>query len=82
MSGAHVAIISVYAPTHRAPVEIKDQFFDDLQAVISSAPPNDLLLAMGDFNVRVGCEKRRQKQKLKAYQVPFGKLHLQTTNHP
>ena len=29
--------------------------FDDLQAVISSAPPDDLLLVMGDFNARVGC---------------------------
>jgi len=29
--------------------------FDDLQAVISSAPPDNLLLVMGDFNARVGC---------------------------
>ena len=29
--------------------------FDDLQAVISSTPPDDLLLVMGDFNARVGC---------------------------
>jgi len=54
-SKLNVTIISVYAPTHRAPVEIKDQFFHDLQAVISSAPPDDLLPVMGDFNARVGC---------------------------
>ena len=35
--------------------EIKDQFFDDLQAVISLTPSDDLLLGMGDFNARVGC---------------------------
>ena len=44
--------MSVYAPTHRASVEMKDQFFDDLQAVISSTPPDDLLLVTGDFNAR------------------------------
>ena len=37
-------IVSVYSPSHRAPVEIKDQFFDDLQAVISSTSSDDLLL--------------------------------------
>jgi len=36
-------------------VEIKDNFFDDLQNVITSVPFGDLLLAMGDFNARVGC---------------------------
>ena len=50
-----VTIVSVYAPTHQASVEMKDQFFDDLQAVISSTPPDDLLLVMGNFNARVGC---------------------------
>ena len=51
----NVTIISVYAPTHWAPAELRDQFYDDLQAVISLAPPDDLLLVMGDFNARVGC---------------------------
>ena len=51
----NVTIVTVYAPTHRASVEMRDQFFDDLQAVISSTPPDDLLLVMGDFNARVGC---------------------------
>ena len=51
----NVTIISVYAPTHQAPAELRDQFYDDLQAVISLAPADDLLLVMGDFNARVGC---------------------------
>ena len=33
---------------------MKDQFFDDLQVVISSTSPDDLLLVMGGFNARVG----------------------------
>ena len=50
----NVTIVSVNALTHLALVEMKDQFFDDLQAVVSSTPPDDLLLVMGDFNARVG----------------------------
>ena len=37
------------------PIEVKNEFFDDLQAVISSTLPDDLLLVMGDFNAGVGC---------------------------
>ena len=40
----NITIVSVYALTHRAPVEMKDQFFDNLEAVISSTPPYDLLV--------------------------------------
>ena len=46
-------IVSVYAPTHLVFVEMNDQFFDDLQAVVSSTPPDDLFLVLGDFNARV-----------------------------
>ena len=34
----NVSVVSVYAPTHRAPAEIKKRFYDDLQAVIGSVP--------------------------------------------
>ena len=51
----NVSVVSVYASTHRAPAEIKERFYDDLQAVIGSVPSSDLLLVMGDFNARVGC---------------------------
>ena len=44
----------MYMPYLWAPVEMKDQFFDDLQVVISSTFPDDLLFMMGDFNARVG----------------------------
>ena len=40
----NITIVSVYALTHCAPVEMKDQFFDNLEAVISSTPPDDLLV--------------------------------------
>ena len=34
---------------------MKEKFYDDLQAVISSVPSSDVLLAMGDFNTRLCC---------------------------
>ena len=54
-SQQYVSIISVYAPTHRAPADVKEKLYDDLQAVISSVPSSDVLLVMEDFNARVGC---------------------------
>ena len=54
-SKLNVTITSVYAPIHQASVKVKDQFFNDLQAVICSTLPDNLLLVMGNFNARVGC---------------------------
>ena len=53
-SKLNVTVVSVYAPTHGAPSEVKERFYDDLQAVIDSVPSSDVLLTMGDFNARVG----------------------------
>ena len=39
--------VSVYAPTHGAPLEVKERFYDDLQTVIDSVPSSDVLLTMG-----------------------------------
>ena len=33
---------------------MNEDFFDDLQVVISSTPSDDQLLVMGEFNARVG----------------------------
>ena len=57
-----VSIVSVYAPTHRAPAEVKKAFYDDLQAVINSVPSSDMLLVMGNFNARVGCVSNSESE--------------------
>ena len=54
----YASVVSVYAPTHRASQEDKDQFFDDLQGVMDCISSDDLLLIVGDFNARVGGGKR------------------------
>ena len=46
--------MSVYAPTFRASVEHKEQFFSDLQAKLDGVNKHDILMLVGDFNARVG----------------------------
>ena len=50
----HAKIVSAYAPTRTNPDEIKDNFYDDLDSVISAAPRTDKLILLGGFNARVG----------------------------
>ena len=47
-------ILSCYTPTFTATREEKDQFFDNLQAVLFSIPPDECYVIMGDFNAHVG----------------------------
>ena len=48
------SIIQVYVPTNEAEVEVKDDFYDHFQKVIDSVPKLDILVLMGDWNVKVG----------------------------
>ena len=47
-------LYSAYEPTKTNPDEVKDQFYDDLDSVISAAPRTDKLILLGNFNARVG----------------------------
>ena len=52
----HVIILSDYAPTMTNPDEVKVEFYDDLNSVISATPRTDKLILLGDFNARVGTD--------------------------
>ncbi|XP_068674690.1 craniofacial development protein 2-like [Montipora foliosa] len=52
--GRSLTLISVYAPTMTNSNDIKDKFYEDLDATISSVPKPNKLLVLGDFNARVG----------------------------
>ena len=52
----HATIISFYARTMTNPDEVNDNFYDDLDSVISGAPRTDKLILFGDFDARVGTD--------------------------
>ena len=47
------------APTEDAHEEEKDVFYDQLQSAIDDTPSRDVLLVIGDLNVRKGLSKCR-----------------------
>ena len=49
-------LIQCYAPTNDADEEVKDSYYDALQALISRTPQHDVLLITGDQNAKVGSD--------------------------
>ncbi|XP_073841258.1 uncharacterized protein [Musca autumnalis] len=49
-----IAIIQCYAPTEPDDESVKDDFYSQLDATISSLPGGDIKILMGDFNPKVG----------------------------
>ncbi|KAF7241799.1 Craniofacial development protein 2 [Varanus komodoensis] len=54
--GKQATLISAYAPTMTNPDEVKDTFYEDLDALLSSVKHTDRLILLGDFNTRVGSD--------------------------
>ncbi|KAG7305186.1 hypothetical protein JYU34_009222 [Plutella xylostella] len=49
-----ITFISAYSPTLKAPADVKDKFYEDLQRVLEKVQASDKLLLLGDFNARIG----------------------------
>ena len=49
-------LISAYAPTMTNPEEVKDQFYEQPDALIAAVPKSEKLIILGDFNARVGTD--------------------------
>ena len=54
--GRKVTIIQCYAPTNAADEEVKEEFYDQIQAIMENAPKRDLKILMGDINAKVGSD--------------------------
>uniref|UniRef100_A0A8C5M988 Endonuclease/exonuclease/phosphatase domain-containing protein n=1 Tax=Leptobrachium leishanense TaxID=445787 RepID=A0A8C5M988_9ANUR len=54
--GKQAKLISAYAPTMMNPDEVKDKFYEDPDALLSSVKRTDRLILLGDFNARVGSD--------------------------
>lgn len=54
----YATIISIYALTLTNPEENKEVFYSSLRDVIRRVPHNDKVMLTGDFNARVGRERR------------------------
>ena len=54
----HVA--SCYAPTRAASTE--DNFFNDLDDMLSLSPEEDMYVLLGDFNARVGSREETSEE--------------------
>ena len=57
----HVTVISAYAPTLTSSDEVKETFYEELNALVKATPPGDKLLLLGDFNARVGSDSGNWK---------------------
>ena len=53
-SHVYLTVVTVYAPTFRAPGDIAKRFYDELQDTLNHLSSSDLLLVLGDLNARVG----------------------------
>ena len=54
--GRKVTILQCYAPTNVADEKEKEDFYEQLQAILDKRPKRDLKLLMGDFNAKVGTD--------------------------
>ena len=53
-SNKYLSLISTYAPTAKAPPDVKTKFVDDFQGTMDSLPTGDIVMVLSDFNARIG----------------------------
>ena len=52
-----ITVIQAYAPTSNAEEAELERFYEDLQDLLELTPPKDVLLIIGDWNVKVGSQE-------------------------
>lgn len=54
-------IVQAYAPQNGSTSEEKDQFYEQLQSVLKDIPKHDMVIALGDFNAKIGEQMRGEE---------------------
>ncbi|CAF1343532.1 unnamed protein product [Rotaria magnacalcarata] len=71
----HITVIAVYSPINSTTKEMtneSDKFYSDLQDTINNVSTKDMLIIMGDLNVRVG-QKQQQIAKKQCRTIHSGR---------
>lgn len=62
-----LTIIQCYAPTNEADTELKEDWYEQLQVLVSKVPQHDMLLVTGDFNAKVGSSNSHFEKAMGAH---------------
>ncbi|BHF69903.1 hypothetical protein SprV_0301295000 [Sparganum proliferum] len=54
--GEFATIVSVYVPPRTSLDEVRNKFYEDLHVILATVQKADKLIALGDFNARVGTD--------------------------
>ena len=57
-------IIQCYAPTNDSEDDMKEEWYDQLQAAVSKVPQHDVLLIMGDMNAKTGSDNTDRERAM------------------
>jgi exonuclease III len=52
----HIIVLNIHAPTEDKTVDVKDNFYDELECVLDKFPKYHKKIMLGDFNAKVGRE--------------------------
>ena len=59
-----LSVVTCYAPTEEADDTSKDEFYEQLQAIIGEIPAHDMLLVIGDMNARTGKDNANRERTI------------------
>ena len=56
----NISLISIHCPTEMKDDDVKDNFYFELERIVSKLPRYDMKILLGDFNSKIGQERALQ----------------------